>query len=55
MMATSERAANLAAGLESAHAGHVHVEQHEIETLIADRLQRLFAGLGVEDFIALRG
>ena len=44
--------ADLAAGSQSAHARHIHVEQDQVGMIIAQLLERLFAGLGVVHFIA---
>jgi hypothetical protein len=48
-------AADGAARLETAHAWHVHVEQHEIEALIAELRERRIAALRVVDLVALSG
>ena len=55
MIAISEWRADLPAGLESPHAGHVHVEQHQIETAVTQFLQREIAGHRIVHFIALSG
>ena len=47
--------ANLAARGQPAHARHVDVEQHQIGMIIAQLLQRLFAGFGVVHFISGAG
>ena len=48
-------APNLPARFQAAHAGHVHVEQDEIEPVLADLLQRLFAARRIVHFVALAG
>ena len=55
MMAISDCARIVAAGLEPAHARHVHVEQDEIEPLVAELLQRRLAALGIVHLVALAG
>ncbi len=47
--------ADLAAGSQSAHARHVHIEQDQVGMIIAQLLDRLFAGLGVVHFISGAG
>ncbi len=41
--------------LEPAHPGHVHVEQHQIETVLSQFFERLLPVLRIVDFIALAG
>ena len=56
MMATSEPAADRAAGFQAAHSRHIHVEQNQVEAAVARiGIERVFAGARFVNFVALRG
>ena len=55
MTAISDCASNMPAGFEPAHAGHVHVEQHEIESVEAQLLERRFTALRIVNLVSLAG
>jgi hypothetical protein len=55
MMATSDPWRSSRQVFDAIHARHVHVEQHQVEALLAHDFKRGLSAARVRHFVALRG